>query len=181
MISAENRLSCCVTSDDLLDVAMIRRLQPRARARRSSSSRSDSCTNCVFLGSENRRQLRRAMEFLARRAARPTHRSANCPSCVRQRADRVEVLQAEADAGPCAAWQEAQARVLRGAAPCAAAACPRAARCLSSASFGTSGGGGGGGVPSRLSSTHLPRLTGEVRVGFEVTVSTLAWVSMPPR
>ena len=43
------------------------------------------------------------------------------------------------------------------------------------------GGGGGGGLPSNCSSTHLPRFTGEVRVGFEVTVSTLACVSRPPR
>ena len=42
--------------------------------------------------------------------------------------------------------------------------------CLSSGSAGTSGGGGGGGVPRICSSTHLPRLTGEVRVGFEVKV-----------
>ena len=45
--------------------------------------------------------------------------------------------------------------------------------CLSSGSEGTSGGGGGGGVPRICSSTHLPRLTGEVRVGFEVSVRTL--------
>ena len=32
-------------------------------------------------------------------------------------------------------------------------------------------------MPSRLSSTHLPRFTGEVRVGLDVTVRTLAWVS----
>ena len=35
-------------------------------------------------------------------------------------------------------------------------------------------GGGGGGAPSSCSSTHLPRFTGDVRVGFEVTVKTLA-------
>jgi hypothetical protein len=29
---------------------------------------------------------------------------------------------------------------------------------------GTFAGGGGGGVPSRFSRTHLPRMTGEVRV-----------------
>ena len=32
-----------------------------------------------------------------------------------------------------------------------------------------------------MSSTHLPRLTGEVRVGLEVRVRILAWVRMPPR
>ena len=40
---------------------------------------------------------------------------------------------------------------------------------------------GGGGVASRLSSTHLPRFTGEVRVGFEVSVRMLPWVSTPWR
>ena len=38
-----------------------------------------------------------------------------------------------------------------------------------------------GGVPSRFSSTHLPRLTGEVRVGLDVSTSTLPWVSTPRR
>ena len=50
-----------------------------------------------------------------------------------------------------------------------------------SSSFGTSGGAGGAGVPRMLSSTNRPRFTGEVRVGFEVTVRMLAWVSSPPR
>ena len=38
---------------------------------------------------------------------------------------------------------------------------------------GTSGGGCGGGVPRRLSSTHLPRKTGDVRLAYEVTVRML--------
>ena len=49
------------------------------------------------------------------------------------------------------------------------------------AGSGTSGGGGGGGVLRTWSSTHLPRLTGEVRVEFDVSVRMLAWVRMPPR
>src|SRR5205823_11937758 len=36
-----------------------------------------------------------------------------------------------------------------------------------------SGGGGGGGALRMFSRIHLPRLTGEVRVGFDVTVSTV--------
>ncbi len=36
-------------------------------------------------------------------------------------------------------------------------------------------------MPNRFSSTHLPRFTGEVRVGFDVTVNTLACVNTPPR
>ena len=42
------------------------------------------------------------------------------------------------------------------------------------------GGGGGGGASNKESNTHLPRLTGEVRVGFDVAVSTLACASTPP-
>ena len=41
---------------------------------------------------------------------------------------------------------------------------------------GTSGGGGGGGAFSRFSSIHLPRSTGEVRLAYDDTVSTLACV-----
>src|SRR5262249_17259478 len=46
---------------------------------------------------------------------------------------------------------------------------------------GMSGGGGAGGDPRRLSSTNFPRLTGDVRVGFEVTARTEPSVRMPPR
>src|SRR4051794_40220321 len=45
-----------------------------------------------------------------------------------------------------------------------------------SESSGTFGGGGGGGAPRSCSRTQRPRFTGEVRVGLDVTVSTLAWV-----
>ena len=43
------------------------------------------------------------------------------------------------------------------------------------------GGGGGGGVFRIWSSTHLPRFTGAVRVGLEVSVRMLACVNKPPR
>ena len=36
-----------------------------------------------------------------------------------------------------------------------------------SSSGGMLSGGGGGGAPSRLSSTHLPRSTGDVRVAYD--------------
>src|SRR5688572_13022082 len=49
-----------------------------------------------------------------------------------------------------------------------------------SSSSGTLGGGGGGGVPRICSRTQRPRLTGDVRVGFDVTVRIDAWVSRPP-
>ena len=51
----------------------------------------------------------------------------------------------------------------------------------SSFSAGTSGGGGGGGAPSRFSSTHLPRSTGDVVVACEVTSSTAPLPSRPRR
>ena len=52
---------------------------------------------------------------------------------------------------------------------------------LGGLSGGTSGGGGGGGVPSRFSRIHLPRTTGDVRSGYDVTVRMLPWPSRPPR
>ena len=43
------------------------------------------------------------------------------------------------------------------------------------------GGGAGGGVPSRFSRIHLPRTTGDVRSGYDVTVRMLPCPSRPPR
>ena len=37
------------------------------------------------------------------------------------------------------------------------------------------------GAPRRFSSTHLPRKTGDVRVGYDVTIKMLPCVKMPPR
>ena len=51
----------------------------------------------------------------------------------------------------------------------------------SRSSAGTFGGGGGGGVPRMFSSSHLPRSTGDVRFGYDVTVRMLPWPSRPPR
>src|SRR5580693_2465754 len=48
-------------------------------------------------------------------------------------------------------------------------------------SGGMLGGGGGDGVPRMLSRINRPRLTGEVRVGLDVTARTLPMVSTPPR
>ncbi len=64
--------------------------------------------------------------------------------------------------------------------PAARARAALAATVLSS-SAGTSGGGGGGGVPSRFSRIHLPRITGDVRVAYDVTVRMLPCRSRPPR
>ena len=46
-------------------------------------------------------------------------------------------------------------------------------------SAGTFGGGGGGGTPSQVSSSHLPRTTGEVRVAYDVTLRMLACPRQP--
>src|SRR5262249_29596438 len=77
-------------------------------------------------------------------------------------------------------WHEAQF----GLARCCSIRCrsvPESTAFLSSFKFGTSGGGGGGGVPRICSRIHLPRFTGDVRVGFDVIVRMLACVSSPPR
>src|SRR5262245_13945113 len=50
-----------------------------------------------------------------------------------------------------------------------------------SSSGGTLFGGGGGGAFRMFSRIHLPRSTGDVRVAYDETVSTLACVSTPPR
>src|SRR4051812_30972549 len=50
-----------------------------------------------------------------------------------------------------------------------------------SGSTAGTGGGGGTGVPSKLSRTHTPRVTGEVVVPFAVTLRRLACVITPPR
>ena len=52
---------------------------------------------------------------------------------------------------------------------------------LSSSVVFTSGGGGGTGAARMLSSSHLPRIVGDVRVGYDVTASTLALPSRPQR
>ena len=57
----------------------------------------------------------------------------------------------------------------------------RLAETLLSFNAGTSGKGGGGGVPMMFSRIHLPRMTGDVRVAYEVTVRTLPWRNRPPR
>src|SRR5688572_11422187 len=43
------------------------------------------------------------------------------------------------------------------------------------------GGGGGTGAARIFSSSHLPRMVGDVRVGYDVTASTLAFPSSPQR
>src|SRR5688500_7398459 len=45
----------------------------------------------------------------------------------------------------------------------------------------TSGGGGGTDVARIFSRSHLPRIVGDVRCGYDVTDSTLAFPSNPQR
>ena len=82
--------------------------------------------------------------------------------------------------GSIRSWHDAQF----GLARCCSIFCrmvPESGAFLSSSVFTTSGGGGGGGVPRMFSRIHLPRFTGEVRVGFDVMVRIPACVSSPPR
>src|SRR4029453_17502831 len=51
----------------------------------------------------------------------------------------------------------------------------------SSFNGGTFGGGGEGGTPRRLVRIHFPRSTGDVRLGYDVTIRMLAWPSNPRR
>ena len=68
-----------------------------------------------------------------------------------------------------------------GDAPSAVAACACQRVPASSLSASTPAGGGAGGAPRMFSRIHRPRFTGDVRVGFEVAVKTLAIVITPPR
>src|SRR5581483_6748190 len=52
---------------------------------------------------------------------------------------------------------------------------------LLNSSAGTFGGGAGGGAARIFSSSHLPRIVGDVRVVYDVTASTLALPSSPKR
>ena len=94
-------------------------------------------------------------------------------------ADRVEVLEREADR--IHQLVAAGARRVRAVLLHPLAHRQRLAVGCRRSSGGTFGGGGGGGVPSRFSSIHLPRTTGEVRLAYDVTVRMLPWPSSPPR
>src|SRR6267378_2541089 len=102
----------------------------------------------------------------------------NCPSFVRQ-APIASKFSSPNPKGSMRVWQEAQIAFLRCCSSCSRI--DEDKPILVSSRFGTSGGGGGGGAPTRFSSTHFPRSTGDVRLAYEETVSTLAWPSSPPR
>src|SRR4029079_9231438 len=85
----------------------------------------------------------------------------------------------EKPTGSISRWQLAQVALER----CSArrSRMGRFAATVFSFNDGTLAGGGGGGVPRRFSRIHLPRITGEVRVAYDVTVRILPWRSSPPR
>src|SRR5262249_7313141 len=82
--------------------------------------------------------------------------------------------------GSMRAWQAAHVGFLRCCSRPSRTG-PGFARLAFSLGAGAFGGGGGGGAPSKFLRIHFPRFTGEVRVGYDVTVKMLAWPSSPPR
>ncbi len=111
----------------------------------------------------------------ARRTRRSARRRRACATCRWRRSSRARA-RADPSARGSSRTPDSRdaARAARG--PDGAAA----GSSLSSAP-GTFGGGGGGGVPSRFSSTHLPRSVGDVRFGYDVTVRMLPCPRSPPR
>src|SRR5260221_12889031 len=101
----------------------------------------------------------------------------NLPSSVRQAPIPLKFSRPK-PSGSIRAWQDEQAGFLR----CSSIWTRRVPfrPTLDSSSGGTVGGGAGGGALRRFSRIHLPRNTGEVRVEYDETVSTLAWASTPP-
>ena len=112
-------------------------------------------------------------------SGRPPEASTGLPSSsVRQR-PTASKFSSEKPTGSIRLWQLAQAALARCSA--SRSRTERFAETVLSLSAGTFGNGGGGGVPTMFSRIHLPRITGEVRVAYEVTVRMLPWRSNPPR
>ena len=95
--------------------------------------------------------------------------SADCVEVLERQTDRIHDLVARGAGRVAAVLFEALADRFRGR------------RRPFSSNAGTSGGGSGGGLPSRFCRIHVPRITGEVRFGFEVTSSRLPCPSRPRR
>ena len=102
------------------------------------------------------------------------------PSWVRQAPTRIEVLQGETQSVHFAGGTRHSSDRC-DAAPCAAAPFRRPSLWRRPAAAARSAADRAGGVPRMFSRIHLPRFTGEVRVGFDVTVSIAACVITPPR
>src|SRR6185436_20154406 len=112
-------------------------------------------------------------------SGRPPVESIGRPSSFVRQRPIASKFSSEKPIGSMRLWQLAQAALAR----CSARRCltDNVAETVFSFNAGTFGNGGGGGAPIKFSSTHLPRITGEVRVAYEVTVSTLPCRSKPPR
>ena len=94
------------------------------------------------------------------------------------RCRRSSPARTRSDPSPCGSrrrpdWRDGAPSARAATAPCRPRRFP--------GSGGMFGGGGCGGTPSRLVRIHLPRSTGDVRFGYEVTVRMLAWPSSPRR
>src|SRR5262249_14466137 len=86
----------------------------------------------------------------------------------------------ENPSGSITAWHVAQAGVARCSSNRSRTDCGLPVSVFS-LSVGTFGGGGGGGVPRRFSRINFPLSTGEVRLGYDVTVRILPCPSSPRR
>src|SRR5438105_15399127 len=135
-------------------------------------------TNCSFCATSARRSA--AGPFTAvPSSSTPVALIGTAPSIVRQR-PRASKFSRLKPSGSIRAWQLEHTRLVR---------------CLSSISRTDDGlpvllssrfvfvfgGGGGGGAARIFSRSHLPRMVGAVRSGYDVTASTLALPSRPHR
>ncbi len=150
---------------NLIHHTLIRRLEPPTDriSQHLLDERSRERVATLF---EDGLEVGRSLELLAgRQRSGGVDRRTCRPSLARRRPRRN--FPGRSRAGP--ACRGRRRRTGRpDASPDALGASRRESPPASSLSSGTSGGGGGGGVPRIASSTHLPRFTGEVRVGFEV-------------
>ena len=152
------------------------------RARRSAASPRPSSTNALASVQQRLRAGRRGPSAACRRPACRTRPRATPPSASRHLPIRSKFSSAK----PIGSITRVARRAGRVGAVLLQALpqrwwARRRPPVGSSRFVSTPGGGGGGGVPSRFSSTHWPRFTGEVRLGAEVTVSTLPCPSRPRR
>ena len=100
------------------------------------------------------------------------------PSPATRRCRRSSPARSRAGPSPGGSWRTPGCG---GAAPGARAATSAPARPRCPRAPARSAGGAGGGVPRMFSRMYLPRSTGDVRFGYDVTVSTLPWPSRPRR
>ena len=139
-----------------------------------------------LLGHRRDEQVRacRGSRCAASRRRRPCVPSASWPeasigppaSCVRH-APTASKFSSAKPIGSITLWQLAHTGIGAVLRPSARASSSASRPSASPLSDGTSAGGGGTGSPSRFSSTHLPRSTGDVRSACDVTARMLPWPS----